>query len=291
MLIKRTFTGILLFAVMLTAIFMLPPYLFSALIALIVLIAAWEWAALVDIDTVVSKILFLLALFGLMLFVQFWPQFLELVSFLFKWQEIRQYSGVLEWLVVLPTLFWIISMSLIRKVPDQLLEMSIRKRYKAMFGLFILFFAWMFITRLRTLYGTEMVLYFLFLIWSADIAAYFAGKKYGKVKLAEQISPGKTVEGMYAALFMGLVCGAVLGLYYGFPLMITTDFILLSVLTILISIYGDLFISLFKRQKGVKDCGSILPGHGGVLDRIDSVIAASPFFYAGILLIGRSVFS
>lgn len=182
-------------------------------------------------------------------------------------------------------------MSLIRKVPDQLLEMSIRKRYKAMFGLFILFFAWMFITRLRTLYGTEMVLYFLFLIWSADIAAYFAGKKYGKVKLAEQISPGKTVEGMYAALFMGLVCGAVLGLYYGFPLMITTDFILLSVLTILISIYGDLFISLFKRQKGVKDCGSILPGHGGVLDRIDSVIAASPFFYAGILLIGRSVFS
>ncbi len=132
-------------------------------------------------------------------------------------------------------------------------------------------------------------MYFLILIWVADIAAYFAGKKYGKIKLAPEISPGKTTAGMYGALFSAIICGLVLSLIYGFPLMIASDFVLLSALTVLISIYGDLFFSAAKRRRGVKDSGSLLPGHGGVLDRIDSIIAATPFFYAGIFLIYKAV--
>jgi phosphatidate cytidylyltransferase len=130
----------------------------------------------------------------------------------------------------------------------------------------------------------------LLLIWIADIAAYFTGKKFGKDKLCPDISPGKTVEGMYGALASAIVTAIGLGLYYKFPLLNASDFVLLSVLTVLISIYGDLFFSLVKRQKGVKDSGTILPGHGGILDRIDSVIAAAPFFYAGIFLISKGIF-
>jgi phosphatidate cytidylyltransferase len=132
-------------------------------------------------------------------------------------------------------------------------------------------------------------MYFLILIWAADISAYFAGKKWGTTQLAPEISPGKTVAGMYGALIAGTVWAAIFIGYYGyrdgFVWIRIFDFILLSVLTVLISIYGDLFVSVVKRQRGVKDSGSLLPGHGGVLDRIDSLIAAIPFFYAGVYLI------
>ena len=132
-------------------------------------------------------------------------------------------------------------------------------------------------------------MYFLILIWVADISAFFAGKKWGTTKLAPEISPGKTIVGMYGALISGVICGAILSVGYRFQLMIASDFILLSVLTVLISIYGDLFISVVKRQRGVKDSGTLLPGHGGVLDRIDSLIAAIPFFYGCIYFVYRLV--
>jgi phosphatidate cytidylyltransferase len=182
-------------------------------------------------------------------------------------------------------------MILIRKLPSELLNIELKKRSKIFIGWFVLFSAWMFLTKLRAFYGPSAALYFLLLIWIADIAAFFTGKKWGVEKLAESISPGKTIQGMYGALGSAVVCSIILALYYGYPMMIASDFALLSVLTVLISIYGDLFFSLVKRKNGVKDSGILLPGHGGVLDRIDSVIAAAPFYYAGVILIGRSVFS
>jgi len=226
-----------------------------------------------------------------MLAIHFWTVILELLSQVMDWPGIKDYSGALEFLVIGPVLFWILIMLLIRKAPEELLTLDLKRKYKAFIGWFVLLSAWMFLSRLREFYGTEMVMYFLLLIWTADSAAYFTGKQFGKVKLAEQISPGKTVQGMYGALVAGFVCGVALSLYYGFPLIIATDFVFLSVLTVQVSIYGDLFFSLVKRQKGVKDSGSLLPGHGGILDRVDSIIAAAPFYYAGILLIGRSVYS
>lgn len=185
-------------------------------------------------------------------------------------------------------------MILIRNASDAMLSLEVKKWYKAFAGWFILGAAWMFLYRLRLLYGAEMTMYFLLLIWVADITAYFVGKKFGKTQLSPQISPGKTVAGLYGAILSSLVCVIALGLYLKFsygsaPFMVITDFALLSGLTVLVSIYGDLYISLLKRQRGLKDTGSILPGHGGILDRMDSIIAAIPFFYAGVYMIYGSI--
>lgn len=291
MLLPRILTAIILASIIVSAIFLLTTIYFYLLIAIIVLVAAWEWANLSEIDNISGKLIFLLYLIIPMLGVTFWTQILEALSVLMERPKIKEYSGALEWLVIGPVLFWISMMILIKKMPDVLLNIKLKKSYKAFIGWFILLSAWMFLTKLRAYYGTGAVMYFLVLIWAADITAYASGKKWGKDKLAPMISPKKTIQGMYGAIFSAMICAFILAWYYNYPLMIATDFTLLSVLTVLIAIYGDLFFSLVKRQKGVKDSGSILPGHGGMLDRVDSVIAAAPFYYAGVIMIGRSVFS
>jgi len=295
MLLQRILTALLLIPLIVSAVFYLPstPYFsyFSILLAIIVLIGGWEWTNLISMDKLWMKISFLLFLLLPMIGVTLWTQFLELMATLLEWQELKEYSGAIEWTVFAAVLFWVLVMILIRKVPTALLQLQMRVRYKALIGWFVLFSAWMFATRLHTLYGAEMMMYFLLLIWIADIAAYFVGKKWGKEKLCPDISPGKTITGMYGALGSALLTAIGLGLFYKFPLLNASDFTLLSILTVLISIYGDLFFSLVKRQKGVKDSGTLLPGHGGILDRIDSIIAAAPFFYAGVFLISRGIFS
>jgi phosphatidate cytidylyltransferase len=289
MLLKRIITASVLASLIALAVFKLPMEYFSLVIGLVTLLAAWEWSNLAGVTSLVKRVLFLLVLILPMLGIHFWTQILELIAQALDWPDIRDYSGILEWLVIPPVLFWILVMILIRNTPTGVLNLTLKTRYKVLIGWFVLLSAWMFLSRLRAFYGTEMTMYFLILIWVADISAYFSGKKWGSTKLAPEISPGKTVAGMYGALIAGLVCAVVLSLIYGFNLMIASDFMLLSVLTVLISIYGDLFVSVVKRQRGVKDSGSLLPGHGGVLDRIDSMIAAIPFFYGCIYFIYRLV--
>lgn len=289
MLLQRIITAVILIPLVVSAVYLLPIEYFTLLVGLIMVLAAWEWTNLIGLHSLWAKIVFQLLLIIPMLGIYFWTYILEFLAFSFDQNEIRSYSGVLEWGVIAPVLFWLGIMLLIRKSPDNFLKLQLKTFYKALTGWFVLLAAWMFLCRLRTFFSADMAMYFLILIWCADIAAYFVGKKYGSTKLSPNISPGKTVAGFYGALASAAVCGVALVLIYGFPMLIAADFILLSVLTVLLSIYGDLFFSLVKRQQGVKDSGFIFPGHGGVLDRIDSMIAAIPFFYAGVILIWGSL--
>ncbi|WP_394754031.1 phosphatidate cytidylyltransferase [Crenothrix sp.] len=289
MLLQRIITAAILIPLIVLAIFKLPTDYFSLIFALIMLLGAWEWTNLIEITNVFKRVLFLLLLILPMLVIHFWTQILELVSLTADLPAIRDYSGIIEWLVVPPVLFWILTMVLIRNAPKSVLNLQLKPRNKVLLGAFILFSAWMFLTRLRILNAPEMTLYFFILIWGADISAYFVGKKYGTTKLSPEISPGKTIAGMYGALAAAAMCAVVFGLIFQFNIVFIMDFVLLSVVTVLISIYGDLFFSVVKRQRGVKDTGAILPGHGGILDRLDSLIAAVPFFYAGIYLIYRAM--
>jgi phosphatidate cytidylyltransferase len=300
MLKQRIITASILATVIVSAVLMLPSDYFSLLIAMIVLVAAWEWLDLINLTGKTQRAVFIGTLIFAMSFLHLWTYILEALvptfdylaeTYKFQMEDIRKQSGLLEWLVIPAVFFWLLVMLLIRKAPQELLNLQLRLRYKTLIGWCVLLAGWMFLSRLRTFYGSEITLYLLLLIWAADIAAYFSGKKWGKTKLSPDISPGKTVEGVYGALIAAAVCAIVLcialSIIYKTPVtfMVAMDLIMLSVITVQISVYGDLFFSLVKRIRGVKDSGSLLPGHGGVLDRIDSLLAAAPVFYAGIYLI------
>jgi phosphatidate cytidylyltransferase len=136
-------------------------------------------------------------------------------------------------------------------------------------------------------YGAAVLFYLLSLVWVADIGAYFVGKRFGRHKLAASISPGKTREGLLGGLVASLLWMIVVyqaSAGWGIALL---PFLLIGVLTALASVFGDLFESVLKREAGVKDSSKLLPGHGGVLDRIDGVLAATPVFLSGILFAGQ----
>lgn len=136
-------------------------------------------------------------------------------------------------------------------------------------------------------HGKGLIVYLLFLIWASDIGAYLTGKKLGKNKLIPKVSPGKSWEGAAGGFVLSMLV-ALIG-YYCFEPSSALFWFLLAAVTAIVSVFGDLFISILKRRCNIKDTGAIIPGHGGILDRLDSLIAALPWFYFGLGFISLSV--
>ena len=129
-------------------------------------------------------------------------------------------------------------------------------------------------------------MYLFLLVWGADSGAYFVGRKFGKNKLAPNVSPNKSVEGLYGGIATTIIIMFVVQYFYlNLTALQLILFLILSLITVFASVLGDLFESMVKRRAGIKDSGRVLPGHGGVLDRIDSLLAAAPVFAAGIYVL------
>ena len=154
-------------------------------------------------------------------------------------------------------------------------------------GMLVLVPAWVALVALHAhseFRGPVLVACLFIMIWSADTGAYYTGKRWGRRKLALHISPGKTLEGLFGAFGFGLAAALVCAvLLLQMTLIELALFLLVCSGTIAMSVIGDLTESMMKRSRGVKDSGELLPGHGGALDRIDSLTAAAPVFFAGVL--------
>lgn len=287
MLLKRVITALILAPLIILAVIKLPPAGFALLWGLIILLAAWEWTNLAGLESPVKRVLYITGILLSILFFYYWKNLLELIAIQFERGEWLQWSGIMDWWALPVLVFWLVIGFKMKHNPDKLLKADWTTEKKLLIGWITMVFSWMFLQRLDSFWDWHMTLYFLFLVWIADIAAYFCGKHFGKEKLLPEISPGKTVAGLYGALLAGLLFSVVAGLFYEYPIKVMLDFAFLSLVTIVFSVNGDLLVSLMKRIRGVKDTGALLPGHGGILDRIDGLLAAAPVFYIGLVLMHR----
>ncbi len=262
MLRQRVVTAVIAVALILLALFVFPQPLTLILLGALVLAGGWEWSAFLGAPESVRS-LFLIVLAGA-IGVVWWavPEYLPLIP------------------VLLVSLgFWLVAAVLVLRYP-----VPVSRGLVWLGGLAILVPAYLALGSLyvREPLGPQILLFVLAVIWSADIGAYFAGRRFGRVKLAPRVSPGKTWEGVIGGLLAATAVATAGAWWFGIPYGVLVP---LSVAAMLLSIVGDLTVSLFKRAAGVKDSGHLFPGHGGVLDRIDSVAAASPLFLLMLTLL------
>jgi phosphatidate cytidylyltransferase len=263
MLKARILTASILAPLLILAVLYLEEIWFAAAWGLVIALCAWEWSDLSGLSSLLHRVGFVLVTVALMASYQIWAGY------------------ALDWLAWPVIVWWFVVSLALRQAPAKLLALRYPLAAKLSVGLLVLVSSWMLMVWSQVNLGRMQVLYLFFLVWLADIAAYFVGKKWGTTKLSPEISPGKTVEGAYGALAVVVVYAVSVGLFLDLDGLKIFDFVMLSALTLLVSIVGDLFESLAKRIRGVKDSGSILPGHGGLLDRVDSLVAAVSIYYGG----------
>lgn len=257
-------TALLLAAAVLLILFWLPANVAVLAVMVAVAAGAWEWAGLAGLRAPVARAGYTAAV-GLA------------TALAWALTETPEAQIAFLWLAAA---WWLVALGWVTTAPGRGGSSS-----AAMAGFLVLVPAAIALGRLVSLTpnGQTLLLFLLVLIAAADVGAYFGGRRFGRHKLAPRVSPGKTVEGLgagFAAAGLAAVAGAPL---LGLPVL---PWLAVCLLVALVSVVGDLAESMFKRRAGLKDSGTLLPGHGGVLDRLDSLSAASPVFLLGLHLLG-----
>lgn len=268
---KRIITAIILIVITLSILFFIPPAGFAIVTGMIALWGIWEWTYLMGLKRFTSRLFYLLITFVLTL------QFV-LIS-------LSAYSQL--FLLVVSFIWWLVATLLVILYPKGSFIWGKSILVRGFMGLLVFIPCWFAINYIRNQKDGELALLFLFvLIWGADTAAYFVGKKWGKTQLAPMVSPGKTIQGFIGALLFSIIFALSILWLNHIPIHYWLWDIALVLITVSFSVIGDLFESMLKRQAGLKDSSQLLPGHGGLLDRIDSLTAAAPIFALGATLLG-----
>nr|WP_310616605.1 phosphatidate cytidylyltransferase [Pantoea cypripedii] len=285
MLKSRLITALILIPLVIAALFWLPLSGFAITTIIICMLAAWEWGQLAGMATRQQRI-WLAVLCGLLLAVMLFT----LQPYQRDLHQVQMESSLWASLI-----WWVVALVLVLFYPASAAVWRHSRPLRLLFGvLTVIPFFWGMMALRQYHYDTDhfagawWLLFVMFLVWGADSGAYMFGRLFGKHKLAPKVSPGKTWEGFLG----GLVCSAVIAwLFATFaPLTIATStLIICAVIAALASVLGDLTESMFKREAGIKDSGNLIPGHGGILDRIDSLTAAVPVFACLLLLVFRTL--
>lgn len=269
MLIKRVFTAAVALPLAVFAILFLPTIWLAVLVAVLMVLAAWEWGTLTALDGV-ARIVFV-GVAGLLMAVM-----------LGYGQAGGSISADSLWLM-LAAAFWVVVAGLVARFPTGWAGTLGHRVPAFLAGLLTLIAPVIAVVWLRAADdGTFLILVLCLMVWGADTGAYAAGRLLGRHKLAPNVSPGKTIEGALGGLLAAMILGALSAFLLGYEGSRILAMALLGGWIAAISIVGDLTLSMFKRSAGVKDSGRLFPGHGGVLDRLDSMLAAAPWFVLGM---------
>ncbi len=263
---QRIITGLILGAAALGAILFLPNMLFGLLLLLVAIIGVTEWANFLQLTGQPKRLYIgggVIILASIAALPLFYPDF-----------------NYAPWISPIAA-FWLLMPFALAVHSRQPLPQLTGQVF--LFVMSILSLAGLLIALIQLhKVSIAYLLYLIGLIIIADSGAYFVGRSFGKRKLAPTISPGKTIEGALGGILLGMVFAAIFAILQGFSLGRVVNFVALSLILVIVSISGDLFESVVKRHCGMKDSGTILPGHGGVLDRIDALTAAAPLFLVGL---------
>lgn len=271
---QRIITALILAPLVVLGIFELSMPLFIAALAGVTLLGFWEWTQFVKHNSrqfaLVPSILALVA---------------TLVVLPFEHSQLSPLPTGHMAVLVVGSLWWLFASALAITYPKSTAIWQNSNLLRHLFGWLTLipFFTSVILLRAEGVdanpyHGAKLVLFVCFIVWSADSGAYFAGKSFGKTKMAPHVSPNKTIEGLVGGIIAAFVVGWGAATWFNIEFSSWPVMAFITLVTVVISVLGDLVESMFKRVSGIKDSSNIIPGHGGVLDRIDSLTAAFPVF-------------